>query len=94
MPEPYSVRRRDGFATSIDRGDWTALHLDMGTVRNEENVERVVAELNATAELRAALRDLAEWVQGCAARGGWTEPECLRRAKALLHYTRGAEAKV
>ena len=44
---PFEVHRDPyGFAVSIDRGGWVVLHLGYSK-RNEENVEAVVARLNA-----------------------------------------------
>ena len=44
---PFEVHRDPyGFAVSIDRGGWVVLHLGYSS-RNEENVEAVVARLNA-----------------------------------------------
>ena len=43
----WSIRRDDhGFAAAIEEDGRTVLHLCVGTVRNEENIERVVEVLN------------------------------------------------
>ena len=45
---PFEVRRDvHGFADGIERGGWTLLRLVGGATVNEENVENIVARLNA-----------------------------------------------
>jgi len=45
---PFEVRRDvHGFADGIQRGGWTLLRLVEGATINEENVENIVARLNA-----------------------------------------------
>lgn len=43
----WSIRRDEqGFAVAIEEEGRTVIHLNIGTVRNEENVKRVVILLN------------------------------------------------
>ena len=45
---PFEVRRNvHGYADGIERGGWTLLRLVEGACINEENVEAIVARLNA-----------------------------------------------
>ena len=45
---PFEVRRNvHGYADGIERGGWTLLRLVEGACINEENVEEIVARLNA-----------------------------------------------
>lgn len=47
----YTIRRDEyGHAMAIERDGYTVLHLQPGTERNEQEVEGVVALLNATAD--------------------------------------------
>jgi hypothetical protein len=61
MSGPYTISRTiHGFARAIERDGRDVLHLDVGTVRNEENIEQVVRELNEYAAFRAATEDMRE----------------------------------
>ena len=41
------VRDEHGYAKAIAVGEWYLIHLHIGTVRNEENAEKLLAVLNA-----------------------------------------------
>lgn len=44
------VRDEYGFVQAIAEGDWYLIHLECGTVRNEENAEKLLAVLNEAAK--------------------------------------------
>jgi hypothetical protein len=59
----YDVRRDEyGYAVAITCAGWDVLHLVQGSVRNEQEVDALVAALNRIGELerdRDALLDIA-----------------------------------
>jgi hypothetical protein len=52
----HLIRNDAGSAIAIAHGDYWVLHLDAGTVRNEENAHRVVDVLNKTEQEILRLR--------------------------------------
>lgn len=48
MKKPgWTIRRDRGCAVALEFKGWTVLHLNPGTVRNEENADDLAAALNA-----------------------------------------------
>lgn len=62
MMEPVWSIRRDpqGFAVAIEENGHTVIHLYVGTVRNEDNIERIVELLNSSATNLCGDCDTAE----------------------------------
>jgi len=65
----FELRRDDhGFCNAVSVDEWYVVHLDRGTVRNEENADKLVDVLNAAvavvhkevgvARLRKALENI------------------------------------
>jgi hypothetical protein len=59
----YTIRRDEyGHAVAIERDGYTVLHLQPGTERNEQEIERIVRELNEVQRLRAVAIKLHETI--------------------------------
>lgn len=96
----HIVRDEQGYAKAVDRGDgYYLLHLTAGAVRNEENIDRIVTELNELDALRSEVERLrklvfeayCEGAADCNGVGNWPESEAKAdrdQARAALEEKR------